>query len=56
MIGESWIVFTILVLVEKHTSGPRPFLAPLCQRPYLARKKYLFSTKCNPIAEYTVCF
>jgi len=33
------------VLVEKHISEPRPSLAPFCQRPCSARKKYLFNTK-----------
>jgi len=28
MVGESWIVFIIRVLVEKHISGPRPLLRP----------------------------
>jgi len=39
MVGESWNVFTIRVLVEKHIIGLRPSLAPLCQRPCSARKK-----------------
>jgi len=38
MDGEIWIVFTIRVLVEKHISGPRPSLAPICRRPCLGRK------------------
>jgi len=39
MVGEiSWIAFTIRVLVEKHISGPRPFLAPFCWCPCSARK------------------
>jgi len=28
MVGKSWIVFTIQVLVEKYISGPQPSLGP----------------------------
>jgi len=45
MVGESWIVFAITVLVEKHISGLRLSYASLCRRPCSARKKYLINTK-----------
>jgi len=54
MVGESWIVFTIQVLVEKHVSGTRPSLAPLCRRPNSARKSISLMQKTSaiPTAEY----
>jgi len=38
MVGESWNVFTIRVLVEKRISGSRPSLALFCRRPCSACK------------------
>jgi len=56
MVGESWNVFTIRVLVEKRISGPRPSLALFCRRPRSACKNtaLIQKKKLNaiPIAEY----
>jgi len=50
MVDEiSWIVFTISVLVEKHISGPRPSLAPFCQRPCSAHKNTSLIQKTSAI-------
>jgi len=39
MVGESWIVFTIQVLVEKYISGPQPYLDPCSETHALSVKK-----------------